>query len=154
MQSCQHFNGGLCKLATGLAGRDAPTNDSACKYCTEHAEPKQEINKVTVSLSLGACSGAGDVAQMGKISQQYGKFLAPAKMPTFAERVASFTRAVAGYISKGCPNVSHDAYTKRVETCRTCKEFNGNECRVCGCFVAAKAEMGSEQCPLGKWQRI
>lgn len=155
MIHCEHLRAdGICKFATELARHDAEANESACKYCSETATPKQGLNKVTVSLAVGACRKSNDKRRMQELIQLHGALLMPERMPTFAERMASFTTAVAGYISQGCPNVPHDAYTKRVETCRTCKEFNGSECRVCGCFIALKAEMQTENCPLGKWEKL
>lgn len=39
--------------------------------------------------------------------------------------------------------------------CEGCPELvNGEQCRICGCFVDAKAMLALEKCPKNKWKRV
>lgn len=44
---------------------------------------------------------------------------------------------------------------ERINTCMRCDSINKvgklSNCRICGCFVYAKADEPAEKCPLGKW---
>jgi len=39
----------------------------------------------------------------------------------------------------------------RLEVCKTCPEWTGKSCKVCGCFVNLKVRIPEEKCPIGKW---
>ena len=39
----------------------------------------------------------------------------------------------------------------RYASCLACADNDLGQCRVCGCFVAAKVRNRTERCPLGKW---
>jgi len=39
----------------------------------------------------------------------------------------------------------------RLEVCKTCPEWTGKSCKVCGCFVNLKVRIPEEKCPKGKW---
>lgn len=45
----------------------------------------------------------------------------------------------------------------RLKICNECnfstKTFLGLRCKICGCFLSAKARMENEECPLGKWRK-
>jgi len=42
---------------------------------------------------------------------------------------------------------------ERLDHCRRCAHFQGGMCKVCGCYLAAKAALASESCPIGRWQQ-
>jgi hypothetical protein len=50
---CQFFFNGICKVATDLAGRDAPTNKSACDFCSKLSDSRT-VNQVTVAMAAGS----------------------------------------------------------------------------------------------------
>ena len=73
------------------------------------------------------------------------------------------SHVVHGFTSLGVEKTLGKEFLKyartdeRINICRTC-EFNdwSNDnkrlwCRVCGCFVPAKARVADEKCPKGKW---
>jgi hypothetical protein len=41
--------------------------------------------------------------------------------------------------------------TKRRELCLNCDQYDFGVCQDCGCFLAAKVKLKSEQCPQDKW---
>jgi hypothetical protein len=42
----------------------------------------------------------------------------------------------------------------RQDQCVKCEFFDGEQCSVCGCLIAAKTVLALEQCPKKKWPRI
>ena len=40
---------------------------------------------------------------------------------------------------------------ERLKICETCVYFTGRRCRLCGCFMKAKARIPTEVCPIGRW---
>lgn len=72
MIECRHLENGSCGIASQLAGRAVLPILSQCTYCTEQAEAKQCINKVTVSLAI---RGAVDAATRSQIMKDYGYLL-------------------------------------------------------------------------------
>lgn len=53
MIECEHFNNGMCGIATKLAGVDAEATKGACGVCIQQIEPMAE-NKVTRDLATWA----------------------------------------------------------------------------------------------------
>lgn len=51
------------------------------------------------------------------------------------------------------PFVSDDIAQQRLQSCLECEKLVRvtKQCRLCGCFVAAKTKMRSASCPLGIW---
>jgi len=43
--------------------------------------------------------------------------------------------------------------TERYNICKSCPELIKitNQCKKCGCFMAAKTKMQAAKCPIGKW---
>lgn len=45
---------------------------------------------------------------------------------------------------------------KRLDTCDGCSHLKRRggvrQCRLCNCFVACKARVPNEECPVGKWK--
>jgi rubrerythrin len=44
-----------------------------------------------------------------------------------------------------------DMSRRRLEVCKTCENWTGHTCKVCGCFTALKVRLPDEACPIGKW---
>ena len=46
-------------------------------------------------------------------------------------------------------------YSKRLAICHECPEManklTGRYCRLCGCYLKAKAAREGDSCPIGKW---
>ena len=39
----------------------------------------------------------------------------------------------------------------RLDICKTCDQWTGTRCKICGCFTKLKVRIPEEKCPLGKW---
>lgn len=51
--------------------------------------------------------------------------------------------------------VSDAQWGERRAQCSACEELvNDEQCRICTCFVDAKAMLALEQCPKKKWRRV
>lgn len=47
--------------------------------------------------------------------------------------------------------VDAPTYAARLESCDRCAQRTRWTCRACGCFVALKARLPAEDCPLLRW---
>jgi hypothetical protein len=79
--------------------------------------------------------------------------IAENRFPTTKELVINFGKAMVGYIKSGFKHVSTEEYKERLDICQNCNNYNKGRCEhpECGCFVAAKAWIESEDCPKNKW---
>ncbi len=50
--------------------------------------------------------------------------------------------------------VKDSEWGARRAECEVCPHLEGGQCRICTCFVDAKALLALEQCPVKKWRRI
>jgi len=50
-------------------------------------------------------------------------------------------------------SVSEDLYKERVSICKSCDHYDEfeNQCKLCGCYVPAKARNIFDSCPVKKW---
>lgn len=66
-----------------------------------------------------------------------------------------FIVAVYRYAASGFDNRSKIEYQSCLETCSNCERLEQKQgiCLECFCYVALKAAMKTEQCPLNKWDR-
>lgn len=80
--------------------------------------------------------------------------------PTITKKVLNITKAIIRFSKISIQNkrlqiVKKDEYKLRLEICNNCTyRSNENTCKVCGCKVSGifnKAQLITEQCPLGKW---
>ena len=77
------------------------------------------------------------------------------KFPSLVEQVKN--------VSLGLFNVMTHAYKTgevlakesivrdRIKLCEGCEFLHNNRCSECGCFIALKAGLKSEKCPLNRW---
>lgn len=40
---------------------------------------------------------------------------------------------------------------RRISICKSCEQFTGKTCKLCGCFIRLKARLETEHCPIKKW---
>lgn len=55
--NCPYFQNGTCVIASTLAQKPVVPHETACRFCSEGADPSQEVNRVTVSLAISATAG-------------------------------------------------------------------------------------------------
>lgn len=79
-------------------------------------------------------------------------------LPPLGARIGNARRAaqrVLGRALRGQPlRVSSDEARRRLAVCASCNSYRASDktCAECGCYIAAKARLASEQCPSDKWQ--
>ncbi len=61
---------------------------------------------------------------------------------------AAVSGAIIAGIAEGAPK---DVVEARLAVCKACDKLKDGRCEGCGCFVASKAALLSQVCPLGKW---
>jgi hypothetical protein len=83
--------------------------------------------------------------------------------------IAHVSQGVSGLVKAavGIDRPPEEVIRQRRDACRGCDRATRNparldrpakgltslsQCRECGCLIAAKTAVASEQCPLGKWQ--
>lgn len=72
--TCEFLKNGECVVASELAGYPSQANDSACEVCLSGENPRG-INRVTVSLAIGATGRAGDQDKMQELAKAHGVLL-------------------------------------------------------------------------------
>ena len=107
--------------------------------CLDHPDP-------LVREEYGAWVLARDAGQPAPV-------LMPRPSP--ATRVATALKAGARWIAGGLKVVPDPVFEARMKLCRGCDHYDaGNDqCVVCTCYLAAKARLPGEECPLGKWRK-
>jgi len=80
------------------------------------------------------------------------------KMPSIFKMAANFAKDLSKYILEGAPNVSHKAYTERLEACTKCPHLikESMRCGKCGCLLEHKAKWRTTTCPdtPSRWKPI
>ena len=58
--------------------------------------------------------------------------------------------------NKNLEKVAGLQYEERMKICKACPELIKvtQQCKQCGCFMAAKTKLPNAECPLGKWGQI
>tara|TARA_R110002012_G_scaffold24556_8_gene81975 strand:- start:5294 stop:5911 length:618 start_codon:yes stop_codon:yes gene_type:complete len=71
------------------------------------------------------------------------------KPPSIFKMAANFAKDLTKYIKEGAPNVTHDQYVKRLETCKKCPHLMEEKmrCGLCGCLMEHKAKWRTTTCP-------
>ena len=80
--------------------------------------------------------------------------------PSLAQQgknLAGFTWELVNYITNNHQKVlfaSDDLYKERMTICRGCDKYDEleNRCIECGCYLATKARIIIDSCPLKKWE--
>ena len=77
-------------------------------------------------------------------------------LPPFLEQVTNLAAAgrdvVLGFLKSGKIKTSSEMFKDRMEVCLGCDKLTDDfRCSQCGCFIKAKAQLLSQDCPLRKW---
>lgn len=73
-------------------------------------------------------------------------------------QILSFTESASKWIFAKMPVLGVDEIQKRLEICSDCEFWDSSgfnktgKCKKCGCSTWAKIRMGTERCPVGKWE--
>jgi hypothetical protein len=72
------------------------------------------------------------------------------ELPGLNEMLSDFASAVLRWATAGFPIVDKTVFQSRIDICLSCMDWTNNRCARCGCYEV-KHWMGTEQCPIGKW---
>lgn len=114
------------------------------------------------SPSRGICARCehrvvSGIAQMPTIRQTEQQALVstvqPAVTPPTPERRLGFKHYLSALpkIATAAVTLESDMSRRRLEICKTCENWTGRTCKVCGCYTAMKVRLPAEACPIGKW---
>lgn len=85
------------------------------------------------------------------------------QLPNIIERTGNFIKAGIRYAEAGMPAFLQEGLEQdRLRICSGCTENKDGVCvainpttgKACGCFVAAKSKIPTEDCPVGKWPKL
>jgi len=76
-------------------------------------------------------------------------------MPPISTQVSNFILSVANVIAharkSGSIIADNQTIEARIGVCNKCRHLLQARCSVCGCFIALKAGLRAENCPLKNW---
>jgi hypothetical protein len=121
---------------------------AACTFCTDSAKPPRDRNEVTASLAIGQFRD--DPAKSKAALTVWGHLLRR-HFPAWSQMAWSVAAAVRDWLGDGGRFTDTDTYRRRLEVCDPCANRDNHRCKLCGCFVRAKAGLPSESCPIGLW---
>jgi hypothetical protein len=80
----------------------------------------------------------------------------PQRLPPITEQARNFISAMGQEIKAIATSqepVSETEIHNRINICSSCEHFRHQDqrCSLCGCFMAFKARLRSQDCPIGKW---
>lgn len=159
MNECAHYERGVCKVATSMAGSEVRAQPAGCAACCSQKIPRA-INRVTVGMALA------ELLRLGKdgrnLMASHGHHIN--ERPTLPLRVISYAAAVAKWMLQGRPVRTQEQVTHLYrEVCGRCPEREPTaQCEVsycgpCGCVlsedpsVTNKLYFLTEHCPQGKF---
>ncbi|MEQ9586899.1 MAG: hypothetical protein RJS97_02960, partial [Parvibaculaceae bacterium] len=78
--------------------------------------------------------------------------------PGFIRRGLNFFKAASRHVADGMQLLEEDQVEARLNVCRSCDHCDTDKMVClrpeCGCFLKVKARWRSEECPLGKWEKV
>ncbi len=83
---------------------------------------------------------------------QPGPDVRPAPAPASLMGAAvSLAASLARFAASGFKIVAEPLHELRMGHCRACEYRHDTQCSLCRCFVAKKAWLPHEDCPIGRW---
>jgi hypothetical protein len=70
---------------------------------------------------------------------------------TLGNAAAAAWRALGAAVKGEELVVSPIAEAGRMRACISCDRLESKRCKECGCFVALKTKLATENCPLNRW---
>lgn len=112
-----------------------PTCTELCRYCPRLAPPGGWHRALGVPM-------AEDIEAAMESS------------PSLGQKVANFATAVTEHVVAGFRTLPREDTEVRLAVCRSCPQFQGRTCKLCGCNMHIKASWAEQDCPLGKWPKL
>lgn len=72
-------------------------------------------------------------------------------MRSLLAKAYSASRDLGTWAASGFPLADKES---RLAICRLCEHFEANHCRLCSCYMPAKAALATASCPAGKWHGV
>jgi hypothetical protein len=72
-------------------------------------------------------------------------------MRSLLAKAYSASQEVGTWAAHGFPLAERES---RLAICRACEQFEADHCKLCGCYMPAKAALATACCPAGKWHGI
>jgi len=76
------------------------------------------------------------------------------QLPPATELAGNLGKALVGFAFSAGKTCTADELEARLKVCSTCTQRRNTRCAVCGCYLAAKAKLASQTCPLGYWPKL
>jgi len=77
------------------------------------------------------------------------------KMPSVTQQVKNLILSTANVLAQaaltGKIRAEPQVVGIRIGLCQKCRYLEGTRCTVCGCYIALKAGLKAESCPMRKW---
>jgi len=109
---------------------------------------------------LANASAPVQPAESGRKSGSSSEATAPADAsrpvtgpPSLLGMATSFVGSMAKFAASGFKRVDEPSHRLRIRQCDPCEYRTGSRCTFCGCFVAKKAWLPHEDCPIGRWPK-
>jgi hypothetical protein len=67
------------------------------------------------------------------------------------QKAAAFKDSAIVHIENGRKRTTQEQKQERLDICNTCEYRKENVCKLCGCFLSAKATWATSECPAAKW---
>jgi hypothetical protein len=64
----------------------------------------------------------------------------------------SFAAAMARFAASGFKTVDEPLHQPRMSHCQSFEHRRDTQCSLCRCFIAKKAWLPREDCPIGRWE--
>jgi hypothetical protein len=64
---------------------------------------------------------------------------------------AAFAGSMAKFAASGFKTVDDTLHQLRMNHCQPCEYRHDSQCSLCRCFIAKKAWLPHEDCPIGRW---
>ncbi len=84
------------------------------------------------------------------------------QLPPIKAQVDNLVKARERFINSELPLIESQLHKDRLVICQNCTENMNGTCvginketnEACGCVIAVKAKIPTEQCPAGKWPKV
>jgi hypothetical protein len=96
-----------------------------------------------------ACDSNDDLA--GSPASRSGSAEQAPTPRSLASAAASFATSMARFAASGFKTVDKTLHQLRMSHCEPCEYRHDSQCSLCRCFIAKKAWLPHEDCPLGRW---
>jgi len=77
------------------------------------------------------------------------------RLPSLTQQVKNLILSTANVLAyaaaTGQVKAEPQVVGQRVDQCNKCRHLEKTRCTICGCFIAMKAGLKAESCPLKKW---